>query len=347
MVTINELNERSREIFRKIVEAYVDTGEPVGSRTVARRLGSTLSPATIRNVMADLEDAGLLYAPHTSAGRLPTETGLKLFVDGLLEIGNITPEERRAIDERCAVKGRSFEETVTEATALLSGLSSCAGLVLAPKTEAPIKHIEFVPLAPGRALVVLVAESGAVENRVIDIPSGMTPANLVEAANYLNARLGGRTLDEVRALVQRELEEHTAQIDALTERVVSAGLAQRAGGDEDEGILIVRGRSKLLDDVTAIGDLERLRHLFDMLETKKDLMRLLEITQDAEGVKIFIGTENELFGVSGCAMILAPLSGDGVTCVGAIGVIGPTHINYARIIPVVDYTAKVVSRLLG
>ncbi len=346
MVMINELNERSREIFRKIVEAYVDTGEPVGSRTVARRLGSTLSPATIRNVMADLEDAGLLYAPHTSAGRLPTETGLKLFVDGLLEVGHITPEERKTIDESCAAKGRSFEETMAEATTLLSGLSSCAGLVVAPKTEAAIKHIEFVPLSPGRALVILVAENGAVENRVIEVPSGMTPANLVEAANYLNARLGGRRLDEVRALVERELEEHSAQIDALTERVVSAGLAERAGS-EASGLLIVRGRSKLLDDVTAISDLERLRHLFDMLERRKDLMRLLDITQGAEGVKIFIGAESELFGVSGCSMILAPLSGDGTSCVGAIGVIGPTHINYARIIPVVDYTAKVVSRLLG
>ncbi len=343
---INELNERSREIFRKIVEAYVDTGEPVGSRTVSRRLASVLSPATIRNVMADLEEAGLLYAPHTSAGRLPTECGLKLFVDGLLEIGHVAPEERKSIDESCAAKGRSFEETMAEATTLLSGLSSCAGLVVAPKTEAAIKHIEFVPLAPGRALVILVAENGAVENRVIEVPLGMTPANLVEAANYLNARLGGRRLDEVRALVERELEEHSAQIDALTERVVSAGLAERAG-TEGGGLLIVRGRSKLLDDVTAISDLERLRHLFDMLETRRDLMRLLDITQGAEGVKIFIGAESDLFGVSGCSMILAPLSGDSAACVGAIGVIGPTHINYARIIPVVDYTAKVVSRLLG
>lgn len=346
MVMINELNERSREIFRKIVEAYVDTGEPVGSRTVSRRLASVLSPATIRNVMADLEEAGLLYAPHTSAGRLPTESGLKLFVDGLLEIGHVAPEERKSIDESCAAKGRSFEETMAEATTLLSGLSSCAGLVVAPKTEAAIKHIEFVPLAPGRALVILVAENGAVENRVIEVPLGMTPANLVEAANYLNARLGGRRLDEVRALVERELEEHSAQIDTLTERVVSAGLAERAG-TEGGGLLIVRGRSKLLDDVTAISDLERLRHLFDMLETRKDLMRLLDITQGAEGVKIFIGAESDLFGVSGCSMILAPLSGDSAACVGAIGVIGPTHINYARIIPVVDYTAKVVSRLLG
>lgn len=343
---INELNERSREIFRKIVEAYVDTGEPVGSRTVSRRLASVLSPATIRNVMADLEEAGLLYAPHTSAGRLPTECGLKLFVDGLLEIGHVAPEERKSIDESCAAKGRSFEETMAEATTLLSGLSSCARLVVAPKTEAAIKHIEFVPLAPGRALVILVAENGAVENRVIEVPLGMTPANLVEAANYLNARLGGRRLDEVRALVERELEEHSAQIDALTERVVSAGLAERAG-TEGGGLLIVRGRSKLLDDVTAISDLERLRHLFDMLETRRDLMRLLDITQGAEGVKIFIGAESDLFGVSGCSMILAPLSGDSAACVGAIGVIGPTHINYARIIPVVDYTAKVVSRLLG
>lgn len=346
VVMIQELSERSREIFRHIVEAYVDTGEPIGSRTLSRRLNSALSPATIRNVMADLEETGLLYAPHSSAGRIPTESGLRLFVDGLLEAGNLSPEERAAIDRQCQGVERSFEEMLSEATGLLSGLSSCAGLVLAPKSETALKHVEFVSLTPGRALVVLVSESGIVENRVIEAPVGLTPATLTKATNYLNARLSGRTLAEARALIQRDLEEHSAQLDELTERVIEAGLATWAGGSEG-GTLIVRGQANLLKDVTALSDLERIRHLFDLLETKKDMMRLLELAQMAEGVKIFIGAESELFGLSGCSMILAPMSSSNARFVGAIGVIGPTHLNYARIIPMVDYTAQVVGRLLG
>ena len=343
---IHELSERSREIFRHIVEAYVDSGEPIGSRTLSRRLDSSLSPATIRNVMADLEEAGLLYAPHPSAGRMPTENGLRLFVDGLLEVGNLSPDERAAIDRQCTGVGRNIEELLTQATGLLSGLSSCAGLVLAPKAETPLKHVEFVALTPGRALVVLVAENGVVENRVLKVPIGMTPATLAEATNYLNARLSGRTLDEARTLIQRELDEHSAQLDELTERVVAAGLATWAG-DTARGTLIVRGQANLLNDVSGLSDLERIRHLFHLLETKKDLMRLLELTQGAEGVKIFIGAESELFGLSGCSIILAPMSDKDARFVGAIGVIGPTHLNYARIIPMVDYTAKVVGRLMG
>ena len=345
MVAINELNERSKEIFRQIVEAYVDSGEPVGSRTLSRRLNSTLSPATIRNVMADLEEAGLLYAPHTSAGRLPTETGLRLFVDGLLEVGNLSPDERSRIDRQCEGGGRTMEEMLTEATTLLSGLSSCAGLVVAPKSEAPLKHIEFVNIAPGRALVVLVTENGVVENRVIDVPSGMTPGMIIEAMNYLNARIAGRTLEEAQTLIQRELDDHTSQLDELTAQVVEAGLATRAGNDE-AGTLIVRGQSNLLNDVTALSDLERIRHLFDVLETKKDLMGLIELTQDAEGVKIFLGTESTLFGLAGCSVVLAPMADSHAQYVGAIGVIGPRRLNYARIIPMVDYTAKVVGRLM-
>ena len=346
MVLLNEINERSQDILRHIVEAYVDTGGPVGSRTLSRRLNPSLSPATIRNVMADLEDAGLLYAPHTSAGRLPTESGLKLFVDGLLEVGNVSPEERAAIDGQCAGAGRNFEEMLSEATTLLSGLSSCAGVVLAPKSEAPLKYVEFVPLSPGRALVVIVTESGLVENRVIDVPAGMTPAALVEATNYVNAHIHGRTFDEARQAIQRELDEHTVQLDALTKRVVEAGLATWAGDDE-RGILIVRGQANLLNDVTAVSDLERIRRLFDLLDTRKDLMRLLELAQGAEGVKIFIGAESDEFGLAGSSVVLAPMPGENAHFVGAIGVIGPTHLNYARIIPMVDYTAKVVGRLLG
>lgn len=343
---LHELNERSREIFRHIVEAYIAHGEPIGSRTLSRRLNSALSPATIRNVMADLEELGLLQAPHTSAGRMPTERGLRLFVDGILEVGNLSPEEREMIDRECEGLGRNLEEILGEATGMLSGLSSCAGVVLAPKTEVPLKHIEFVSLTPGRALVVLVTGTGAVENRVIDVPTGMPPSTLAQATNYLSSRLAGRTIEEARAAIQRELDEHTAQLDALTERVVQAGLATWAGDDED-GILIVRGHSHLLNDVTAVSDLERIRQLFDLLEAKKDLMQLLELTQGAEGVKIFIGAENALFGLSGCSTVLAPVQDEDSRFIGAIGVIGPTHLNYARVIPMVDYTARVVGRLLS
>ncbi|MBI3514987.1 MAG: heat-inducible transcriptional repressor HrcA [Proteobacteria bacterium] len=345
---ITELNERSREIFRHIVEAYVETGEPIGSRTLSRRLGTALSPATIRNVMADLEDAGLLAAPHTSAGRIPTEAGLRLFVNGLLEIGGLSAEERASIDSQCAATGRSLAQALGEATAALSGLSRCAGLVIAPKLDRSLKHIEFVPLGPGRALVVMVTEDGMVENRVIDVPLGMPPANLVTAGNYLNARLTGRNLEEVRGVIERELEAHRAQLDTLTSRVVAAGLAVWAGSENDrDGQLIVRGQANLLGDVTAIEDLERIRALFQALEAKEAMAKLLDAANLADGVQIFIGAESNLFSVAGCSVIIAPYIDKQERIVGAIGVIGPTRINYARIIPLVDYTAKVIGRLIG
>jgi heat-inducible transcriptional repressor len=342
---IVELNERSREIFRRVVEAFVETGEPVGSRTISRRLGVQLSPATIRNVMADLEEAGLLYAPHTSAGRLPTEAGLRLFVDGLLEVGSLTDDERRSIDGQCAAVGRSLPEVLEQVSATLSGLTHCAGLVYSPKIEKSLKHIEFVPLGPGRALVVIVSEGGMVENRVLELPPGITPAMLTEASNFLSARVAGKTLDEARGKVMGEIQEQRAQLDELTKRVVEAGVATWSGSDG--GHLIVRGRSHLLDDVSPVGDLERIRSLFDALETKQSLLRLIDATSLADGVQIFIGAENELFQVAGCAMIVAPFSNGRERVVGAIGVVGPMRMNYARIIPMVDYTAKLIGRLLG
>ena len=340
------LNDRSREIFRHIVDAYVATGAPIGSRTLSRRLGMNLSPATVRNVMADLEEAGLLYAPHTSAGRLPTDLGLRLFVDGLLEYGNLGGEERRRIEAECAASGRSMPQVLEEASGLLSELSQCAGLVVAPKFEEPLKHIEFVSLGPGRALVVLVTESGAVENRVIDVPMGLPPSSLVEASNYLSAKLVGRTLHDAEWLVKRELEQQRAELNDLTSKLVEAGLADWTGDGQDAA-LIVRGQAQLLEDVTAIEDLERIRRLFAALETKESLLRLLQLTDDAEGVQIFIGAENELFGMTGCSMVIAPYMNSRQQFVGAIGVIGPTRLDYARIIPMVDYTAKVIGRLMG
>ena len=341
-----ELNERSREIFRLIVDGYVQTGEPIGSRTLSRLLGQNLSPATIRNVMADLEEAGLLYSPHTSAGRLPTEAGLRLFVHGLLELGNLAEDERHNIEALCAARGKSLAQALEEATTALSGLSHCAGVVVVPKQERPLKHIEFVHLGPGRALVVLVTEDGLVENRVIEVPLGLPPATLVSAANYLNARLIGRTIEEARSEIEDEIDSHQAQLDELTSRVVATGLASWAGGD-GESALIVRGQANLLEDVTALADLERLRTLFEMLETKETVLRLLDASKQGGGVQIFIGAENHLFGVAGCSMIIAPYQNSREQIVGAIGVIGPTRINYARIIPMVDYTAKVIGRIIG
>jgi heat-inducible transcriptional repressor len=343
---ISELNERSREILRMVVEAYVETGEPVGSRTLARRGSLELSPATIRNVLADLEDAGLLYAPHTSAGRLPTEAGLRLFVSGLLEVGGLSEDERHSIDGRLAAAGKSLSQALAEATTTLSGLSRCAGLVLAPKVERPLKHIEFVLLSSTRALVVMVTEDGLVENRLIDVPPGTPASTLLAATNYLNARLVGRTVEEARKVIDAEVEGRRAQLDELTTRLVAAGLASWAGGGEGTA-LIVKGQAKLLDDVTALADLERLRTLFDMLETRETMVRLLDATREGEGVQIYIGADNPLFGVAGCAMIVAPYGSSREQVVGAIGVIGPTRLNYARIIPLVDYTAKVIGRLLG
>jgi heat-inducible transcriptional repressor len=344
---ISELNQRSREVFRQIVEAYVQTREPVGSRTLSRRLSTSLSPATIRNVMADLEDLGLLMAPHTSAGRVPTDAGLRLFVNGLLEIGALTEKERTDIEARCVAGGRSMPEMLEEATNLLSGLSSCAGLVLAPKTDRPLKHIEFINLSPGRALVVLVTEDGLVENRVVEVAVGLPPSALQMASNYLNARVVGRTLAEARAFIQKEMEDQKSQLDALTAKVVETGLATWAGTRDSQGYLIVRGQARLLEDVTALSDLERIRNLFEALETREQMMRMLDATGKAEGVQIFIGAESELFSHAGCSMIVSPYMNTKEQIVGAIGVIGPARINYARIIPMVDYTAKVIGRLMG
>jgi len=344
---ITELNNRSREIFRHIVEAYVATGEPVGSRTLARMLGQQLSPATIRNVMADLEDLGLLMAPHTSAGRVPTDAGLRLFVNGLLEVGDLSDEERAGIEAKVRASGRSWGEVLEDATHMLSGLSSCAGLVMAPKIDRPLKHIEFVSLSPGRALVVMVTDDGLVENRVVDVPLGLPGSTLQMASNYLNARIVGRTIAEATELIRREAADQKQEIDSLTSRLVETGLATWAGSGGTGGVLIVRGQARLLEDVTALSDLERIRALLEALETRENLLRLLEATGKGEGVQIFIGAENQLFRHAGCSLIVSPYMNTKDQIIGAIGVIGPTRINYARIIPMVDYTAKLIGRMIG
>jgi heat-inducible transcriptional repressor len=340
------LDARSAAVLREIVEQYVETGEPVGSRTLSRLLPMSLSPATIRNVMADLTEAGLLFAPHTSAGRLPTERGLRLFVDGLLQFGELTDEDREAIGTALKASGRSLEDTLAEASAMLSGLSSAAGLVLAPKSEGALRHIEFVPLNSGRALVVLVSAEGQVENRVIDIPPGVPPSALQQAGNYLNAHLAGRPLAELRRAVAEEISANRTQLDQLSQLVVEAGLATWTGEGRSAS-LIVRGQARLLSDVTQIERLSAIQMLFERLEAQETMLRLLELAEKSDGVRIFIGAESGLFGMSGLSMVVAPARNATNRIVGAIGVIGPTRINYGRIIPVVDYTARVIGRLLG
>ncbi len=342
------LNERSREIFRHIVDSYLTSGEAVGSRHVARLLPMPLSPASVRNVMQDLEELGLVYAPHTSAGRLPTELGLRFFVDAMLELGDIGQGEREQIEAqvKAAAQDQSLEGLLGDAMVMLSGLTRGAGVVVATKENVRLKHIEFVRIEPERALAVLVAEDGSVENRVLPIPPGLPPSALVEASNYLNARIRGRTLPEVKREIEASHAAAEAELGLLTARLVDAGLASWAQGAGQGPQLIVRGQANLLQDLTALEDLERIRLLFNDLETKKEVIDLLGRAEGGEGVRIFIGSENRLFSLSGSAMIAAPFHDSQSRIVGVLGVIGPTRLNYARIVPMVDYTSKVVGRLL-
>jgi heat-inducible transcriptional repressor len=346
-VSLAQLNERSREIFRQIVESYLATGEPVGSRNISRLITTPLSAASVRNVMSDLEQLGLIYAPHTSAGRLPTELGLRFFVDALMEIGDLSENDRRDMQAKVAAAGTSMEAVLSEASAMLSGLTRAAGVVLTAKANVRLKHVEFVGLEPGRALVVLVAEDGQIENRIVSVPPGLPASALTEATNFLNARIRGRTLGELRGELTKAMEAGKAELDQLTQKIVAAGLASWSGGDGEDRKLIVRGHANLLDDLRALEDLERVRLLFDDLEAKRGVIDLLGRAEQAEGARIFIGSENKLFSLSGSSTIVAPYRDSTGRIIGVLGVIGPTRLNYARVIPMVDYTARVVSKLLG
>ncbi len=340
------IDERSREIFRRIVENYLANGEPLGSRNISRILPMTLSPASVRNVMSDLEEAGLIFAPHTSAGRMPTERGLRFFVDAMMEIGDPTGDERAAIEAQVrAASGRPLDGVLAEASALLSGLSRGAGVVLASKANARLKHVEFVMLDPARALVVLVGEDGQVENRILALPPGLPASALIEATNFLNARLNGRTIAELRADLEVHRAELDSELDVLSARLVEAGLAVSVGNEASRQ-LIVRGQANLLEDLNAQEDLERIRLLFADLETQKEVIELLSRAEGADGVRIFIGSENKLFSLSGSSLIAAPFRDSRQQIVGVVGIIGPTRLNYARIVPMVDYTAKVVSDMM-
>lgn len=344
---MQSLDARSRDIFRTIVETYIETGEPVGSRTLSKG-GIQLSAASIRNVMADLTEMGLLNAPHVSAGRIPTHAGLRLFVDGFLQVGEAGEADRAEIDARLSAAGRDFGGVLKEASSILSGLAGGAGLVSSPTQDAPVRHVEFVPLTTGEALCVLVNERGDVENRLVKIPAGLPQTTLIEAGNYLAARMKGRTLREAAIDVRTEISERRAQLDAAATDLVQRGLAEWAGElpGEQRG-LIIQGRANLLEDTQAAEDMERVRQLFDVLERQKGLLDVLDSTREAEGVRLFIGSENSLFPLSGSSVIVAPYMNASRQVIGALGVIGPTRLNYARVIPMVDYTARMVGQVLG
>jgi heat-inducible transcriptional repressor len=343
--SIGEMSDRARDVFRLVVEAYLETGHPVGSRTISRTSGLNLSPASIRNVMQDLEETGLLAAPHTSAGRVPTETGLRLFVDAIMQVAEPRPEDRAAI-ETLIDRGGPIEEAISNATAALSGLSACAGIVLVPKEEPVLKQLGFVPLSARQAVALVVGSDGSVENRVVDLPAGVTPSMLNEVGNYVSARLAGLTLRQAQARLDGEIRAGRAALDTAASELVARGLAVWSEDGARRPVLIVRGQANLIDE-TAAADLERIRQLLEELEGKEEIARLLDRARAGDAMKIFIGSENELFALSGSSVIAAPYRGHDGRVVGVVGVIGPTRLNYARVVPMVDFTAKALSRLLG
>jgi len=341
---VYELSDRAREIFRLVVQSYLNDGAPVGSRTISRLSGLNLSPASIRNVMQDLEEAGLLAAPHTSAGRMPTDTGLRLFVDAMMQASEPQEEDKRAIERQLTGEG-PIENALNTASALLSGLSACAGLVMVPHRDVVLKQFGFVPLSATQALAVLVGADGSVENRVIELPPGTTPSMLIEAANYLSAHAAGRTLTEAQALLARQIAEGRDALDAAARSLIARGLAAWSRDPEDRPVLIVRGQANLIDEHAA-DDLERVRQLLDEIEGKSEIARLLDSARDGAATKIFIGSENKLFSLSGSSVIAAPYRGPGGRVIGVVGVIGPVRLNYARIVPMVDFTAQTLTKLM-
>ena len=344
---LEEMNDRSREVFRRVVEGYLETGDPVGSRTLTREMSEKVSAATIRNVMQDLEYLGLLDSPHISAGRIPTQLGLRMFVDGILEVSELTNEDRAAIDGRLERSDGDVATLLDRVGSALSGVTHGASLVLAPKHEAPLKHIDFVSLAQDRALVVLVFGDGHVENRVFVPPAGQTPSSMREAANFLNSILEGHTLRELGQVVSREVSQRRQELDSLARDLVENGAAYWESEGTPYERLIVRGRANLLATSAEEHDLDLIRNLFDDLERKRDIAEFLELTEAGEGVRIFIGSENKLFSLSGSSLVVSPYMNADRKIVGAVGVIGPTRLNYGRIVPIVDYTAQLVGRLIS
>ena len=344
---LEEMNNRSREVFRRVVEGYLSDGEPVGSRTLSRDFSEDISAATIRNVMQDLEFLGLLGSPHTSAGRIPTQLGLRMFVDGILEVSEVDKNDRKKIDQIVSDETNQVENILDDISTTLSGVTQGASLVLTPKREAPIKHVEFLPLSANQALVVLVFADGHVENRLFKPPPGQTPSSMKEAANFLNAIMEGNTLSEAKKLIKNEIDYRRQELDTLARDLVKSGLALWEDTEERHERLIVKGRSNLLSESAQQEDLDRIKNLFDDLERKRDIADFLELTEKGEGVRIFIGSENKLFSLTGSSLVVSPYMNSDRKIIGAVGVIGPTRLNYGRIVPVVDYTAQLVGKMIS
>jgi heat-inducible transcriptional repressor len=344
---LSEMNARSREVFRRVVEGYLGSGAPVGSRTLTRELTEKLSAATVRNVMQDLEFLGLLDSPHISAGRVPTNLGLRLFVDSLMEAAPLADADRRKLDDTLGSNERDVGSMLEAVGGALSGLTQGASLVLTPKHDAALRHIDFVSLSPDRALVVLVFADGHVENRLFTPPKGLTPSAMRQAANYLNSMAEGATVPQLLARFRSEITRNRREIDTIAADLVEQGLAVWENKGEAQERLIVRGRANLLDDTTQAEDIERVRTLFDDLERKRDIAEFLELTDQGDGVRIFIGAENRLFSLTGSTLVISPYMNAERKIVGAVGVIGPTRLNYGRIVPIVDYTAQLVGRILS
>ena len=344
---LEEMNNRSREVFRRVVEGYLSDGEPVGSRTLSRDFSEDISAATIRNVMQDLEFLGLLGSPHTSAGRIPTQLGLRMFVDGILEVSEVDKNDRKRIDQIVSDETNQVENILDDISTTLSGVTQGASLVLTPKREAPIKHVEFLPLSANQALVVLVFADGHVENRLFKPPPGQTPSSMKEAANFLNAIMEGNTLSEAKKVIKNEIDYRRQELDTLARDLVQSGLALWEDTEERHERLIVKGRSNLLSESAQQEDLDRIKNLFDDLERKRDIADFLELTEKGEGVRIFIGSENKLFSLTGSSLVVSPYMNSDRKIIGAVGVIGPTRLNYGRIVPVVDYTAQLVGKMIS
>jgi heat-inducible transcriptional repressor len=342
---VTELSSRARQIFRLVVEGYLASGHPVGSKTLAGEGGLNLSPASIRSVLAELESLGLLAAPHTSAGRMPTESGLRLFVDGMMQVAEPTAEERAAIERRLGQPG-PIEQALETVSALLSDLSGAAGMVMVPRHEPRIVQLSLVPLTAKRALAVLVGEDGHVENRVIELAAAIAPSALEQASNFINARLAGRTLAEAAQAMRQEIAAGRSQLDEASRDLVERGLAVWSEDAARRPVLIVRGQANLLDE-SAIGDIERVRSLLDDLENKQSVAELLDSAREAEAMRIFIGSEKRLFALSGSTVIASPNRDSEGRVIGVLGVIGPTRLNYARVVPMVDFTARSLGRIIG
>ena len=341
-----DLSDKSKHVFKSVIESYLETGEPVGSETLLKKFGINISASAVRSILANLQKEGLLFAPHVSAGRLPTDKGMRYFVDGLLEFGRLTKDERESIKSQCQTKGASFEDVLDEASKTLSGLSKCAGFIVAPKYQNKIKHIEFVKLNNKQIMSIIANENGLVENRILDTDNNYDENTLKQVSNYLNSKYTGNTFDEIKSFISEEIQNYQIEFDSLSKKLVQEGIIEIAPNSENPYIFL-HGQSSLLKDEMIAKNLDKIRLLFDNIENKSNFINILDSTKKGKGVQIFIGSQNILFNHSGLSVVMAPYKNNKQKIIGTIGVLGPMRINYARIVPLVDYTSKVVGRILG